>query len=286
MASEQSFRCPTCGYEYQAWVKVCPDCGSAIEARPGLELIKGKLEPDDDPRWTIVTNVPNAILGTFMKSQLEDAGIPVLMFRSRSADIAEFSHNDYVPQDLLVPLDRAREARRLIDSAPGNSYGPYEWEDEPEEPDESEGEDEPQARDVAPEQQPQASSLPDGWHMLPSEADLHARQQVRRTHGSVLRGWYWSDSKSGPAAGYPERGTDDDEDYDDYDDYGAYDGPAGYSSAGDRFSAYRTTSSNPNDDWTKPKRWVKIFYGVLLLVMSLPFLAQLLERLLSIFGQR
>ena len=182
MASEKSFRCPTCGYEYQAWVKVCPDCGSPIEARPGLELIKGKLDPSEDPRWTIVTNVPNAILGTFIKSQLEDAGIPVLMFRSRSADIAEFSHNDYVPQDLLVPLHRAREARRLIDSAPGNDYGPYEWEEEPEEPADLEAGDESQAGDLSRETQPPPSSLPDGWHMLPSEADLRARQQVRRVH--------------------------------------------------------------------------------------------------------
>src|SRR6476661_1110335 len=89
MASEQTFRCPTCGYEYQAWVKVCPDCGSPIEARPGVETGKGKLKPNEDPHWSIVTSVPNAILGTFIESQLEDAGIPVLMFRARSADVAE-----------------------------------------------------------------------------------------------------------------------------------------------------------------------------------------------------
>jgi hypothetical protein len=48
--------------------------------------------------------------------------------------------------------------------------------------------------------------------MLPSEADLRARQQVRRTHGAVLRGWYWSDSRSAPATGHPERATGDYED--------------------------------------------------------------------------
>src|SRR3954454_1422280 len=181
MVSEQSFRCPTCGYEYQAWVKVCPDCGTPIESRPSLEVIKGKLEPDKDPRWSIVTNVPNAIIGSFIKSQIEDAGIPVLMFRSRSADIADFSHNDFVPQDLLVPQHQLREARRLIDSAPGDYYGPTLVDDEPLEGDYPEGDAEPAT----------SSSLPDGWQMLPSEADLDARQQVRRTHGAVLRGWYW-----------------------------------------------------------------------------------------------
>src|SRR5206468_447316 len=87
-------------------------------------VVKGKLEADKDPRWTIVTNVPNAIIGTFIKSQLEDSGIPVLMFRSRSVDIAEFSHNDFVPQDLLVPMEHLRDARLLINSAPGDEYGP------------------------------------------------------------------------------------------------------------------------------------------------------------------
>src|SRR5438477_7837897 len=150
MATEQTKRCPKCGYDYEPWVDVCPDCGTPLETRPKLELIKGQLNADSDPRWTIVTNVPNAILGTFVKGQLEDAGIPVLMFRSKSADIAEFSHNDFVPHDLLVPADRFQEARRLIDSAPGDNYGPRPWDEEFEYGDEGEPEGEDFAEVATP----------------------------------------------------------------------------------------------------------------------------------------
>src|SRR5690348_4397921 len=110
MASPQTNFCPNCGYEYQPWVEVCPDCGTTLKkTEPRLKMIKGELDPEKDPRWTEVTNVPNAIIGNFMKSQLEDAGIPVLMMRAGSADIAEFSHNDFVPQVLLVPFHLVRD---------------------------------------------------------------------------------------------------------------------------------------------------------------------------------
>src|SRR6476620_3542527 len=162
---EQTKRCPSCGYEYEMWADTCPDCGTTLETRPKLELIKGKLDPKTDPRWTIVTNVPNAIIGNFIKSMLEDAGIPVLMFRSRSADIAEFSHNDFVPHDLLVPLHRFREARRLIDSAPGNDYGPR-LRDVSAEEDEDEIEGDMPPGGETPETGP--DNLPEGWTMLPT----------------------------------------------------------------------------------------------------------------------
>ncbi|HEY0072407.1 MAG TPA: hypothetical protein VGE04_20800, partial [Chloroflexia bacterium] len=71
---------------------------------------------DEDPRWTVVTNVPNVIIGSLIKDQLQDAGIPVYMLRSSSADIGQFSHYDYAPHDIRVPFNRVREARSLIDA--------------------------------------------------------------------------------------------------------------------------------------------------------------------------
>src|SRR5215210_4411909 len=98
MTPERSRKCPSCGYEYEPWVEVCPDCGVAIvAASPPLKLVKPvELDDNTDPEWTVAANVPNAIIGNVIKQQLEDAGIPVLMLRSRSADVGEFSHNDFV----------------------------------------------------------------------------------------------------------------------------------------------------------------------------------------------
>src|SRR3954466_10079743 len=156
MVSEQTHTCPQCGYEYHPWVEVCPDCGTLLEVKPRHEVIEGKLDRSGDPRWTIVTNVPNAILGNLVKSQIEDAGIPVLMVRSRSADIAEFSHNDYVPHDILVPQDLREQARAIVDGRP---MGPFDggfgggfrspFDNDGDEPDGSS----------------QASNLPEGWAM-------------------------------------------------------------------------------------------------------------------------
>src|SRR5205823_6407355 len=119
MDSPKIHRCPQCGYEYEPWVEICPDCGVLIETVDSGTPHKsgaGRLDPNEDPRWTVVTNVPNSIIGSLIKSQLEDAGIPVVMQRSPSADIAQFSHNDYVPHDLRVPFNLLEEARSLLDS--------------------------------------------------------------------------------------------------------------------------------------------------------------------------
>src|SRR4029453_2677767 len=108
--------------------------------------------------WTVVTNVPNAIIGTFIKSQLEDAGIPVLMQRSPSADIAQFSYNDYVPQDLRVPYNMLEDARRVLDGRPDRSLGaPFWGSDLDEEKDDDEETDLPSSYFGGP-----SSNLPEG----------------------------------------------------------------------------------------------------------------------------
>jgi hypothetical protein len=259
-------------------VDTCPDCGASLEERPKLELIKGKLDTNTNPRWTAVTNVPNAIIGNFIKGQLEDAGIPVLMFRARSADIAEFSHNDFVPQDLMVPLDRFREARRLIDSAPGNNYGSRLFDVSAEDGEDIALEDEGLAG-AEGEPGADAGNVPERWNMLPTEADLQSFQEVRRTHGEALRGWYWSDDRQASAR-QPDAPYDEEDDplynqeYEpEYDDLVQRPAPNPYGTRG-----YAQT-------WTRPSKWVKLMYGILLGVMSLPFILQVLHEIWSIMGK-
>src|SRR5688500_15003141 len=170
MTPEHTNFCPNCGYEYESWVEVCPDCNVPVEAREPAAASDERFDPGEDPEWTVVANVPNAIIGSLIKSQLENADIPVLMFRSPSADIAQFSHNDYVPQDIRVPRHLVEDARRLIDSAPdmADATGTPEF-----------GQDR--------EMYGGSSYSPQGWSLLP--------QDEEKVRPAPVAGWHWSDSE-------------------------------------------------------------------------------------------
>ncbi len=272
MSTKQRRVCPSCGYEYEDWVEVCPDCNAPIGVQPAKQEVVRPQLGDEDPHWTVVINVPNSILGNLIKAQLEDAGIPVLMMRSPSVDIPHFSHNDYVPHDIRVPFNRLREARSLIDSPPGGNLVEREWEEFHAESYEELGEDDVEQR----------RGLPEGWSVLPTEADTRARQMLRRSMGKPPEDWYWSDTRrrveaeeqdergglywqqlyDRSAAGPEFRRRDDVAFEDEYDDYASY----------------------QNSDPYAPSKWVRWFYAILMLAISLPFIFQLLQTLFS-FGQ-
>jgi hypothetical protein len=286
--------CPNCGYEYESWIEICPDCGVLVKSRddkgerPHLEVIRGGFEDDEDPHWTVVSNMPNAIIGGLVKSQLEDAGIPVLMMRAPSAAVAEFSGNDFVPHVLLVPRKRMVEARALIDSAPDNApSGPY-WDDAySQDDDDWYGEDEP-ATDVTDlrrlwgadtasttDNKPDRS-LPEGWSLLPTEGDVRNRTEQQRarqdTQSQNTQSWYWQGSTA-PAI-RPEESVPVQED-------------SPYrSDRAPRARMYEDDLAEYNRDdaqWTGPSKWIRVFYGILLLALSLPFIFQLLSELTTIF---
>ncbi len=247
MTLESTNVCPGCGYEYESWVEVCPDCNLPVETRLPSEIAEEKAGPDDDPQWTVVANVPNAIIGAFIKSQLEDADIPVLMFRSPSADIAQFSHNDYVPQDIRVPRHLVEDARRLIDSAPdmADATGSY---------------------DSGPELYGGSPYSPQGWSLLP-QGDVGSRP-------NPAAGWQWADREEQTryasdesretyaSSALSEQDRENEVDYSEYEEEIEYHGDQPYSS--------------PN--------WIRIFYGILLAAISLPFILQLVQQIASVFG--
>lgn len=295
MSTEAKRVCPSCGYEYEDWVEVCPDCNTPVRVQPAkLEVVRGELGDDDDPRWTVVTNVPNAILGSLIKSQLEDAGIPVVMMRSSSADIAHFSHNDYVPHDIRVPFSRVRDARRLIDSPPGGNLVEQDWEDFYAEDDEAVGGGgESGGREERGESEEHRRGLPEGWSVLPTESDIRARQMLRRSMGKPPEDWYWSDSRRKEEVREEEveeveeqeQGGSFWEEKHDRSAAGAGSrrrgrgrGSGAYEEEYEDYEPYR------NGDPYGPSKWVRWFYAILLLAMSLPFIFQLIETLFS-FGQ-
>ena len=248
MTPERANICPGCGYEYESWVEVCPDCNLPVETRLRSEFGEKSVDPGEDPQWTVVANVPNAIIGAFIKSQLENADIPVLMFRSPSADIAQFSHNDYVPQDIRVPRHLVEDARRLIDSAPdmADATGKF---------------------DSGPELYGGSTYSPQGWTLLPLD-DVGSRQSP------AASGWHWSDREeqanyasdegrlTSAASAIDEQEREDEADYSEYEEEIEYQGSEPYSS--------------PN--------WIRIFYGILLAAISLPFILQIVQQIASVFG--
>jgi hypothetical protein len=267
MISGNRQHCPNCGYEYESWVETCPDCNTALVAPAPQEPPRLHLDRDKDPRWTVVGNVPNAILGTLMKSQIESVGIPVLMFRSPSADIAEFSHNDYVPHDLLVPKDRLEEARAIMDGRHAPGPFPDEWEDEAEPP---EG---PGASEDRYDNGTSIANrrLPEGWSVLPGEYDLEDTAEAAQRREQTPPGWYWSDDAGGDvhaeaSASQPGRVRRIPTDY------------------AREESHYGSSSSGRSGDWYRPSRATKIIYAVLLLIMGLPFILQILESIASFFN--
>jgi Putative prokaryotic signal transducing protein len=296
--------CPNCGYEYEAWVEICPDCGvliETVEERRRLEGVRAALDefgPDDDPHWTVVSNVPNAIIGSLLKSQLEDAGIPVFMRRAQSADIAQFSGNDFVPQDLLVPESREDEARRLLDSTPdtgvgapywGSGYGGSDsydaWDEEVDESRERELEDLRglwHASPEHPEESQGLAGLPEGWTLLPTERDVRARAHHQRTHGEGEPGPGAGDRGSG-IRGQGLGGGEQGEAY--TVDSSQWQSRSGYEYERPSLPKLQRVERSDYDEegWSGSPRWVRIFYGILLLAISLPFLFQLLEQLFSFF---
>ncbi len=263
MMANSSYRCPQCGYEYESWVEVCPDCNLPVRRvydEPEVAHDNPALGEGDNPQWAIAANVPNAIIGSLIKSQLEDAGIPVVMMRSRSADIAEFSHNDYVPQDIRVPGHLREQARQLIYAAPDNLSLLDDFYADGQTDGESD---------------PYKSNLPEGWTLLPGESDMRARRELVAGRGETPAEWYWSDERPQDLA--------DDTPAEAHESVPVLDwrSQQGHMARANPFA----NEMLQDEEWPKPQKWIRVLYGVMLLAITLPFILQLLEGLARFFNR-
>jgi hypothetical protein len=136
-----------------------------------VAAVAPRMAPGDD--WVYLTNVPNSIIGNLLVNQLQDSGVPAMIRRSSSADIGEFTHNDFVTHDILVPTSRFAEARHYIDSPPGSPYGAGGgW---------PQGEWEPLTPLAPGDPGPEPA---DGWGGLPGESDYLQQRALRKLHGA------------------------------------------------------------------------------------------------------
>jgi len=103
--------CPSCRYEYQPAVSVCPECGEPLV--PELPH-----EPEEDPvnePLVAVYEAADEVMSIMVRDLLEDAGIAVVTQSGRAPwyDDIRFSASGFHSR-LLVFESRADEARRLI----------------------------------------------------------------------------------------------------------------------------------------------------------------------------
>ncbi|MBF6611969.1 MAG: hypothetical protein IVW55_02445 [Chloroflexi bacterium] len=260
MEDKNRHLCPQCGYEYEPWIEVCPDCNVSI-GRPLPPQESGdvvdRLGPDEDPEWTVATNVPNAIIGNLLRSQLQDAGIPVLMLRAPSADIGQFTGNDFVPYDLRVPRHFLEQARQLVYSAPSENMTSQPWEAEFDDANVEQYESEGTEQD-----RPSRSTLPQGWSMIHNLPN----QQETSNPENQEPGWYWADGDQEQAGG------------------GSYLPKSEAYSSKQSAGLSSRRHNDYNTHYTGPPPWIRIIYGILLAAISLPFILQVLQQIWSMFG--
>lgn len=105
--------CPECGAEFREGVEECNQCGVGLQANPPEEPVV--------ERWVKVLETSELDVIPIIKSALEAAGIPIatkgegLMRLFPAHTLGAPLHGSAGEVQLMVPPDRAEEARRLIE---------------------------------------------------------------------------------------------------------------------------------------------------------------------------
>ena len=110
--------CPTCGAEYREGFTVCADDGAKlIPGTPPPEPFRAP-EPEPPPtetgaRWMAVASFPHEKEARMLSGRLVNEGIDARVYPEFQASYYGGSVN--IPVQVLVPEDRAAEARELIE---------------------------------------------------------------------------------------------------------------------------------------------------------------------------
>jgi hypothetical protein len=165
------------------------------------------------------------------------------------------------------------DARRIVDSGTDRDPGaPYWGSDLDEQGEDERADEDDDYRPPFASFGGSTSNLPEGWSLLPTEQDLHARHLYRPTH-SDAEGWYklnapgeTSFGRGGAAAEKPEY---------DFDEEPLEADKIRFSQPGRR--EYYDEAYGSSD---RAKR-IRIIYGILLAAMSVPFFIQLMQQIAS-----
>lgn len=109
--------CPECGAEFREGITQCADCD--------VPLVAEAPHGHEAPEYVTVLETSNLSVIMVVKTALESAGIP---FQTRGEDLMDILplpaeslrspfHASAGEVQILVPEDRAEEARELLDTA-------------------------------------------------------------------------------------------------------------------------------------------------------------------------
>jgi transcription initiation factor TFIIIB Brf1 subunit/transcription initiation factor TFIIB len=121
--------CPKCKYDYEKWVKECPDCGVVLVAGSAPEEVEGEaVDSDDQEDAVLLAQSDNSMQIEFLLDVLDEQGIPYyvsgnrLQNRRGTSDISSVaSASNLLPGSikLFVAREDYGETKEIWDSLQG-----------------------------------------------------------------------------------------------------------------------------------------------------------------------
>lgn len=118
--------CPSCKYEYQPGVNVCPDCNEELVSHlPASSPTSAAVQPDDS--WIGVCRVSGVTRAGLAKGALDSNNIPSIVmssqFRAYGSDpMLQASLTQGNDDILMVPREYADEAELILEAILGEDF--------------------------------------------------------------------------------------------------------------------------------------------------------------------